>query len=102
MLTIKYHYNQNNILLKLPSQENIDEMVEKIKWKKDSFVRERNLGVMSLLMGTGLRESEHAGLDLSALYLDGENPYIKILVRVVLENRNQGLYFDLGKRLLKA
>jgi len=72
-------YNQNNILLKLPSQESIDEMIGRIRWKKDDFVRERNLVVMSLLMGTGLRESELAGLDLSDLYLDEENPYIKII-----------------------
>lgn len=72
-------YNPNNILLKLPSQENIDEMIERIKWKKDDFVRERNLVVMSLFMGTGLREHELAGLDLSDLYLDDENPYITII-----------------------
>ncbi len=72
-------YNQNNILLKLPSQENIDEMINRIKWKKDDFVRERNLVVMSLLMGTGIREHELAGLDLSGLYLDEENPYIKVI-----------------------
>lgn len=72
-------YNQNNILLKLPSQENIDEMINRIKWKKDDFVRERNLVIMSLLMGTGLREHELAGLDLSDLYLDDENPYITII-----------------------
>lgn len=72
-------YNQNNILLKLPSQEDIDEMIERIKWKKDDFVRERNLVIMSLLVGTGLRVSELAGLDLSNLYLDEENPYIKIV-----------------------
>jgi len=72
-------YNQNNILLKLPSQENIDEMINRIKWKKDDFVRERNPVVMSLLMGTGLREHEIAGLDLPDLYLDDENPYIKII-----------------------
>jgi len=33
-------YNQNNILLKLPSQESIEEMIERIRWKKDAFVRE--------------------------------------------------------------
>lgn len=72
-------YNQNNILLKLPSQEDVEEMVERIKWKKDDFVRERNLVVMNLLMGTGLRESELAGLDLQDLNLDEEIPYIKIM-----------------------
>ncbi len=86
-------YNQNNILLKLPSQENIDEMIKRIRWKKDDFVRERNLVVMSLLMGTGLRESELAGLDLSDLYLDEENPYIKIIGKGSLREQESRIVF---------
>lgn len=72
-------YNPNNVIMKLPSQENIEEMIIRIKWKKDNLVRERNLVVMSVLMGTGLRESELAGLDVSDLYLDDKTPYIKIV-----------------------
>ncbi len=86
-------YNQNNILLKLPSQENIDGMIERIKWKKDDFVRERNLVVMSLLMGTGLRESELAGLDISDLYLDEEYPYIKTIRKGSLREQEAGIVF---------
>ncbi len=86
-------YNQNNILLKLPSQKDIDAMIERIKWKKDDFVRERNLVVMSLLMGTGLRESELAGLDISDLYLDEENPYIKIIGKGRLREQEARIVF---------
>lgn len=86
-------YNQNNLLLKLPSQENIDEMIERIKWKKDDFVRERNLVVINLLMGTGLRESELAGLDLTDLYLEEENPYIKIIGKGVYREQESRIVF---------
>jgi len=86
-------YNQNNILLKLPPQESIDEMIERIKWKKDNFIRERNLVVMSLFMGTGLRESELAGLDLSDLYLEEENPYIKIIGKGSLREQEARIVF---------
>lgn len=86
-------YNRNNILLKLPSQKDIDEMIERIKWKKDDFVRERNLVVISLFMGTGLRESELAGLDLSDLYLDEENPYIKIIGKGSLREQEARVVF---------
>ncbi len=86
-------YNQNNILLKLPLQGDINKMIERIKWKKDVFVRERNLAVMSLLMGTGLRESELAGLDLSDLYLDEENPYIKIIGKGSLREQEARMVF---------
>jgi site-specific recombinase XerC len=86
-------YNQNNVLLKLPSQEDIDEMIDRIKWKKDDFVRERNLTVMSLLMGTGLRESELAGLDMLDLFLDEENPYIKIIGKGQLREQESRIVF---------
>ncbi len=57
-------YNPNNVLSKLPSEKDIDLMIKKIKRKKDDFVRERNLVIVNLLMGTGIREIEFAGLDL--------------------------------------
>ncbi len=86
-------YNPNNILLKLPSQESINEMIERIKWKKDNFIRERNLVVMSLLMGTGLRESELAGLDVSDLHLDEEYPCIKSIRKGSLREQEAGIVF---------
>ena len=95
-------YNPNNILLKLPSQENIDEMIERIKWKKDEFVRERNLVVMSLLMGTGLTEHELTGLDLSDLYLDDENPYIKIIPKGKTRKQESRIVFLSEEETLKA
>ena len=54
-------------------------MEEKILWKKDESVRNKNIAIFRLLKGTGLRESEVAGLDLSDLYLDEDMPYITIL-----------------------
>lgn len=95
-------YNQNNILLKLPSQENINEMIERIRWKKDNFVRERNLVVMSLLMGTGLRESELAGLNLSDLYLDEDNPYIKIIGKGSLREQESRIVFLSEKETIES
>lgn len=55
------------------------EMIEKIKRKKDDFVRERNLIIIRVLKGTGLRESELAGLDLKDLYLKDNKPYIMVM-----------------------
>lgn len=64
---------------KVPLPEDMMEMIENIKKKKDDFVRERNLIVLRVLKGTGLRESELAGLNLSDLYLDCEKPYITVM-----------------------
>lgn len=64
---------------KVPLPEDIMEMIEKIKQKKDDFVRERNLVIVRVLKGTGLRESELAGLDLNDLHLEDNGPYITVM-----------------------
>ena len=64
---------------KVPLPEDMMEMMEKIKKKKDDFVRERNLMIVRVLKGTGLRESELAGLDLKDLHLDDSKPYITVM-----------------------
>ena len=64
---------------KVPLPEDMMEMIEKIKKKKDDFVRERNLVIVRVLKGTGLRESELAGLDLNDLHLEENKPYITVM-----------------------
>lgn len=64
---------------KVPLPEDMMEMIENIKKKKDNFIRERNLVVVRVLKGTGLRESELAGLDLGNLYLNDSKPYILVM-----------------------
>lgn len=64
---------------KVPLPEDVMEMIENIKKKKDDFVRERNLVVVRVLKGTGLRESELAGLDLENLHLEDSKPYIMVM-----------------------
>lgn len=64
---------------KVPLPEDMMEMIEKIKQKKDVFVRERNLVIVRVLKGTGLRESELAGLDLKDLHLEDSKPYITVM-----------------------
>lgn len=64
---------------KVPLPEDMMEMIEKINKKKDDFVRERNLVIVRVLKGTGLRESELAGLDLKDLHLEENKPYITVM-----------------------
>lgn len=71
--------SNNNLIKKLPSEEQLEAMEKKIVKKKDRFVRNRNLIILRVLKGTGLRESELAGLDIEDLYLNEEMPYIKII-----------------------
>lgn len=78
-VTYKGISTSSNLIKKLPTEQQLKDMEEKIKWKKDERVRNRNLTIFYLLKGSGIRESELAGLDLSDLYLNEDMPYIKIL-----------------------
>ena len=69
----------SNLIKKLPTEQQLKDMEERILWKKDEVVRNRNIAIFNVLKGTGLRESELAGLDLSDLHLDEDMPYVTIL-----------------------
>ena len=85
----------NNLTKKLPTENQLNDMEEKIMWKKDECVRNRNIAIFRVLRGTGIRESELAGLDLSDLHLDEEMPYITILGKgVYREMQNRTVYLS--------
>ena len=71
--------SNNNLVKKLPSDEQLKAMEEKIANKNDNVLRIRNLTILKLLKGSGIRESELVGLELKDLFLDEEIPYIKIV-----------------------
>lgn len=71
--------SNNNLVKKLPSDEQIRQMEEKIANKTDDILRVRNQTIVRLLKGSGIRESELVGLELSDLFLDEDIPYIKIV-----------------------
>ena len=85
----------NNLTKKLPTEKQLNDMEEKIMWKKDIPVRNRNIAIFCVLRGTGIRESELAGLDLTDLHLDEEMPYITILGKgVYREMQNRTVYLS--------
>ena len=85
----------NNLTKKLPTEKQLNDMEEKIMWKKDIPVRNSNIAIFRVLRGTGIRESELAGLDLTDLHLDEEMPYITILGKgVYREMQNRTVYLS--------
>lgn len=85
----------NNLTKKLPTEKQLNDMEQKIMWIKDIPVRNRNIAIFRVLRGTGIRESELAGLDLSNLHLDEEMPYITILGKgVYREMQNRTVYLS--------
>lgn len=67
----------NNLYVKMPKEEYLAAMEEKIKRKPDEFIRNRNLAILNILKGTGLRKCEIVELELSNLFLNG-SPEIDI------------------------
>lgn len=82
----------NNLIKKFPTDLQLKNMEEKIMWKKDIPIRNRNITIFRVLRGTGIRESELAGLDLSDLHLDEDMPYITIL--------GKGVYREMQNRIV--
>lgn len=89
----------NNLTKKLPTEKQLNDMEEKIMWKKDIPVRNRNIAIFRMLRGTGIRESELAGLDLSDLHLDEEMPYITILGKGVYREMQNRMVYLTGSAL---
>ena len=78
-VTYKGISSNNNLVRKLPTEKQLHDMEEKISKRGSGLIQIRNLTVLRLLKGSGIRESELAGLDMDDLFLDEEMPYIKIL-----------------------
>ena len=92
-VTYKGISSGNNLVKKLPTEKQLNNMEEKIMWKKDIPVRNRNIAIFRVLRGTGIRESELAGLDLLDLHLEEDMPYITILGKgVYREMQNRSVY----------
>ena len=77
-VTYKGISSNNNIVKKLPTEKQLNDMEEKIS-KRGGMTRIRNLTILRLFKGSGIRESELSGLDMNHLFLDEEMPYIKII-----------------------
>lgn len=95
-VTYKGISSGNNLIKKLPTEQQLKNMEEKILWKKDELVRNRNIAVFRLLKGTGIRESELAGLDLDDLHLDEEMPYITIVGKGVYRRAEARMVYLTG------
>lgn len=78
-VTYKGISSNSNLVKKLPSEQQLKDMEERIMWKKDECVRNRNIAIFYVLKGTGIREGGLANLDLHDLYLEADMSYIKVL-----------------------
>lgn len=88
--------SNNNLIKKLPSETQLKNMEEKIMKKNDEFIRVRNIIILRVLKGTGLREAELAGLDIDDLYLDEDIPYIKVMGKKIYRKKEARMVYLTG------
>ncbi len=94
--------------LKMPKESNLITLVNNINNILDNFMRERNLAVVRVLRGTGLRESELVGLDIDKVNLMGSDdpskskrPYVEV-VRKGVYDEEEAECVDLSSDALLA
>ena len=88
--------SNNNLIKKLPLEIQLKNMEEKIMKKNDEFIKLRNLIILRFLKGTGLRESELAGLNINDLYLSVDMPYVNIVGKGVYREREARMVYLTG------
>lgn len=54
-------------------------LLNNISKMKNEYDRIRNIAIIELLMGSGIRVAECAGLDIKDLFLEGDKPYIIVI-----------------------
>ena len=64
---------------KLPTEAQVKRLVAAVQDRDDAFLSERNRAIVGVALGTALRESEIAGLDISDVHLDAPHPCVTVL-----------------------
>lgn len=74
-------FKTKNKPVKVPTGYSLEKFILNVSNIKNEFERIRNLAIIKLFIGSGIRKSELVGLDIDDLYLDDEEPYIMILAK---------------------
>lgn len=79
-----------NHTVKIPTQEQLDTFLENLETGNgNEFDCIRNIAIVQLFLGSGIRSEELMGLDLSDLHLDEKVPYIEVLGKGKQEHKDK-------------
>lgn len=75
-----YKVEKSNIdtTVKIPTQEELDRFERNVKRIPNKFTSCRNLTIIKLFCGSGIRSEELIGLDMKDVFLEVESPYIMV------------------------
>lgn len=88
--------------VKVPTDEQIEDFISKINdGNNNEFNIIRNLAIVKLIMGSGIRSEELINLDVKDLYLEEEKPYIMVLGKGKIEQYDKVLISYSAKMYLE-
>lgn len=91
-----------NHTVKIPTQEQIDTFLENLEiGNRNNFDCIRNVAIVQLFLGSGIRSEELMGLDLNDLHLDEDTPYIEVLGKGKQEYKDKVLINTKAKYYLE-
>lgn len=86
----KFKTESKEKVVVVPTNQQIEEFLENIDNEKSgSFTVARNIAVVKLILGSGIRSEELINLDLDDLHLYDKRPYIEILGKGNVQNKSE-------------
>lgn len=83
----KSEITQKEVLI--PTDKQVTSFLEKINKNDDTFNSARNTTIVKLILGSGIRSEELINLDIEDLHLNAKKPYIMILGKGHIEQKDK-------------
>lgn len=76
----KYKEEATRKVVEIPTEDQLDSFIQNLMiGNNNEFNIQRNLTIVHLFIGSGIRAEELIGLDMSDLYLEEDRPYIMVM-----------------------
>jgi site-specific recombinase XerD len=75
--------------VKVPTDEQINQFLSNLETIKSEIISVRNIAIVRLFLGTGIRIEELVGLDLDDLHFDDKQPYIAVMGKGNMDSDNK-------------
>ena len=88
--------------VEIPTDEQVDDFIKRLtSGNNNEFNIIRNIAIVRLILGSGIRSEELINLDMKDLYLDEENPFIMVLGKGKLEQYDKVYISQMAKMSMK-
>ena len=92
----------SNYTVKIPTQEQLDSFIERVEiGNGNEFDCIRNIAIVQLFLGSGIRSEELMGLDISDLHLENIPAYITVLGKGKQEHKDKVIISSKAKHYME-